>query len=80
MLPDNATFVVNDEEIENPFSDYEKYEVPEPEDMFEQVTENKFCFVKAWENSEERSRGTVRSGSEDRSWFVSIEKGAAAPP
>ena len=52
MHPD-ATLEVNDEEIENPFSDYEKYEVPEPEDMFTQVTENKFCFVKVWENSEE---------------------------
>ena len=29
--------------------------MPEPEDMFEQVTENKFCFVKVWENSEEWS-------------------------
>ena len=55
MLPDSATLEVNDEEIENPFSDYEKYEVPEPEDMFEQVTENKFCFVMVWENSEEWS-------------------------
>ena len=55
MLPDSATLEVNDEEIENPFSDYEKYEVPEPEDMFEWVTENKFCFVKVWENSEEWS-------------------------
>ena len=83
MLPDNATLEVNDEEIENPLSGYEKYEVPAPEDIFEQVTENKFCFVKAWENSEERSRRTVISGSEDRSWFgppLALRREQRRPP
>ena len=51
--PQPETFEVDDEEIENPFADHEKYEMPEPEDVFSEVKESKFCFVNVWENSEE---------------------------
>ena len=38
-------------DIENPFSDYEKYALPELEDLIPEVINSKFCFVKVWENS-----------------------------
>ena len=39
--------------IENPFSDYEKHECPEPEDVLECIQTSKFCYLKVWENSGE---------------------------
>lgn len=38
-----------DLEVENPFDDYE---LPEPEDIFDCVKNQKFCYIKVWENSE----------------------------
>ena len=41
---------VHDQEIDNPFSDYEKYDLPELEVLIPEIFNSKFCFVKAWEN------------------------------
>ena len=38
-------------DIENPFSDYEKYGLPELEDLIPEIINSKFCFIKVWENS-----------------------------
>ena len=51
----DATIEVDDEEIENPFSDSERYEVPEVEELIPGTLNSKFCFVKVWENSGEWS-------------------------
>ena len=37
--------------IENPFSDYEKYDVPELAELIPEIIKSKFCFIKVWENS-----------------------------
>ena len=50
----DATIEVDDEEIENPFTDYEKYSGHPVIDVIPEVIKNsKFCFVKVWENSGE---------------------------
>ena len=52
VLGCDSTFEVNDEQIENPFSDYEKYgQQPVIEVIPEIINNSKFCFVKVWENS-----------------------------
>ena len=53
MDPQPETFEVDDEEITNPLAEYEKYEMPEPEDIFPEIKESKFCFVKVWEDEAE---------------------------
>ena len=47
----DASIEVNDEEIENPFGDYEKYDVPELIELIPEIINSKFCFIKVWENS-----------------------------
>lgn len=49
----DASIEVDDEGIENPFSDYEKYEVPELEVLIPEIINSKFCCLKVWENSGE---------------------------
>ena len=52
VLGCDSTFEVDDEEIENPFSDYEKYgQQPVIEVIPEIIKNSKFCLVKVWENS-----------------------------
>jgi len=46
----DASIEVHDQEIDNPFSDYEKYDLPELEVLIPEIFNSKFCFVKAWEN------------------------------
>ena len=50
-----ASIEVDGEEIENPFADDEKYDVPDPEDLIPEIIKSKFCFIKVWEGSEEWS-------------------------
>ena len=50
-----ASIEVDDEEIENPFADDEKYDVPDPEDLIPEIIKSKFCFIKVWEGSGEWS-------------------------
>ena len=47
----DASIEVDDEEIDNPFADYEKYEVPALDVLIPELINLKFCFVKVWENS-----------------------------
>ena len=47
----DASIEVDDEEIENPFGDYEKYAVPELIELIPEIINSKFCFIKVWENS-----------------------------
>jgi hypothetical protein len=47
----DASIEVDDEEIDNPFADYGKYDVPELEVLIPEIINSKFCFVKIWENS-----------------------------
>ena len=47
----DASIEVDDNQIENPFGDYEKYEVPELDVLIPELINLKFCFVKVWENS-----------------------------
>jgi len=49
----DASIKVDDDLIANPFSDYEKYEVPELDVLIPDLINLKFCFVKVWENSGE---------------------------
>ena len=42
---------VKSRDIENPFSDYEKYPIPELIDLIPEIIKSKFCFIKVWENS-----------------------------
>ena len=49
----DASIEVDDDEIENPFRDYEKYEVPELEVLIPEIINSKFCCLKVWENSGE---------------------------
>ena len=46
-----ASIEVDDEEIENPFRDDEKYDIPDEEDLIPELIKSKFCFLKVWENS-----------------------------
>ena len=47
----DASIEVDDQEIDNPFSDYEKYDLPELEVLIPEIIKSKFCFIKVWENS-----------------------------
>jgi len=47
----DASIKVDDEVIDNPFADYEKYYLPELEVLIPEIIKSKFCFVKVWENS-----------------------------
>lgn len=47
----DASIEVDDQEIDNPFGDYEKYDLPELEVLIPELINSKFCFVKVWENS-----------------------------
>lgn len=38
-------------DIDNPFSDHEKYPIPELIDLIPEIIKSKFCFIKVWENS-----------------------------
>ena len=51
----DAQIEVDDEDIGNPFSDSEKYDLPEPEDLISEVINSKFCYIKVWENDGEWS-------------------------
>jgi hypothetical protein len=47
----NASIEVDDEEIENPFGDCERYDIPDPDLLIPEIIKSKFCFMKVWENS-----------------------------
>jgi hypothetical protein len=47
----DAVIEVNDVEIQNPFADHTKYEVPEPEELIPGIINSEFCYIKCWENS-----------------------------
>ncbi len=47
----DASIEIDDEEIDNPFADYGKYELPELEALIPDIINSKFCFMKVWENA-----------------------------
>ena len=49
----DASIEVDDEDIGNPFSDSEKYDLPEPEVLIPEVINSRFCYIKVWENDGE---------------------------
>ena len=47
----DASIEVDGSQIDNPFRDYEKYDVPELDALIPELIHLQFCFVKVWQNS-----------------------------